>query len=132
MFCVINKLSSLPIFAMALFFVFTPQLALAVDSPSGAEAVRSGLSNTQDIVKLPETPVLTILGSVIGVVLSFVGVLFLILMIYGGLLWMTARGNEQQITKAKDLIIAAIIGIVIVMSAYAITAFVGGALTGEI
>jgi TRAP-type C4-dicarboxylate transport system permease small subunit len=64
-------------------------------------------------------------GQIIGVVLSFVGTIFLILMIYAGILWMTARGNEQEITKAKDLIIAAIIGIIIVFAAYALTSFIG-------
>jgi len=64
-------------------------------------------------------------GLIIGVILSFVGVLFLILMIYAGILWMTASGNEQQIAKAKSLLINAIIGIVIVFSAYALTTFLG-------
>lgn len=64
-------------------------------------------------------------GSIIGVILSFVGVLFLGLMIYAGIMWMTASGNEQQVTKAKNLLINATIGIVIVFAAYAITAFIG-------
>lgn len=67
----------------------------------------------------------TYAGKIIGAVLAFVGILFFILMIYAGILWMTARGNEEQVSKAKDLIMAAIIGLIIVMSAYAITAFVG-------
>ena len=71
----------------------------------------------------------TIIGTVVGAGLAFVGVLFFILMIYGGLLWMTAQGNEQQVTKAKDLIIAAVVGLVIVLSAYAITAYIGGEIT---
>lgn len=71
----------------------------------------------------------TIIGKVVGAGLAFVGVLFFILMIYGGLLWMTAQGNEQQVTKAKDLIIAAVVGLIIVLSAYAITAYIGGAIT---
>jgi hypothetical protein len=70
-----------------------------------------------------------IIGQVIGAALSFIGILFFGLMIYGGFLWMTARGNEQKVEKAKELIIAAVIGLIIVMSAYAITAFVGEALT---
>jgi len=57
--------------------------------------------------------------------LSFVGVLFLILMIYAGLMWMTAQGNSQQVDKAKDLLINSVVGIIIVFSAYAITAFMG-------
>jgi hypothetical protein len=64
-------------------------------------------------------------GQIIGVVLSFIGIIFLGLMIYGGIIWMTAQGNEQQVTKAKDLITSSIIGIVIVFAAYAITVFIG-------
>jgi len=64
-------------------------------------------------------------GQVIGIVLSFVGVLFFILMIYAGILWMTAQGNEQQVKKARDLLINAIIGLIIVLAAYAITSFIG-------
>jgi len=65
-------------------------------------------------------------GQIIGLVLSFIGVIFLILMIYAGILWMTASGNEQQVTKAKGLIINSLIGMIIVFSAYAITNFIGG------
>jgi TRAP-type C4-dicarboxylate transport system permease small subunit len=74
------------------------------------------------------TTMATRVGQIIGIALSFVGALFLLLIIYGGILWMTARGNEQQVTKAKDLIISAVIGLIIVLSAYAITTFVGGQL----
>jgi hypothetical protein len=64
-------------------------------------------------------------GNLIGIVLSFVGVIFLLLMIFAGLTWMTASGNQEKITKAKDLMINAVIGLVIVTAAYAITAFIG-------
>src|SRR5574344_1091671 len=40
----------------------------------------------------------------ISLVLTFIGVLFLILMIYGGFMWMTARGAESQVDKAKKII----------------------------
>ena len=68
----------------------------------------------------------TIIGKVVGAGLAFIGVLFLILMIYGGFTWMLARGNEQEVTRAEDLIYSAVIGLVIVLAAYAITAYVGG------
>jgi len=48
--------------------------------------------------------------------------------VYAGLMWMTAGGNEDRIKKARQILIAAIIGLVIVLSAYAITQFIGGAL----
>ena len=63
----------------------------------------------------------TLVGEIIAVVLSFLGVVFLILMIYGGFLWMTAGGSEQRVEKAKKLITAAIIGLIVVVSAYAIS-----------
>jgi hypothetical protein len=50
-------------------------------------------------------------------------------MIFAGLSWMTASGNQEKVNKAKDLMINAVIGLVIVMAAYAITAFVGDKLT---
>ena len=52
------------------------------------------------------------------------GVIFLVLMVYAGYLWMTARGTEEQIEKAKKIIMAAMIGLIITLGAYSITAFV--------
>jgi len=68
---------------------------------------------------------------IIKSVLSFLGVIFLILMIYGGFLWMTAAGNEQQIEKAETLLASAVIGLIVVISAYAISYFVINGLGGE-
>ncbi len=72
----------------------------------------------------------TSLGTVIKTALSLIGTVFLGLMIYAGILWMTAQGKEEKVTKAKDMITAAIIGLAITMSAYAITYFVTAKLTG--
>ncbi len=72
-------------------------------------------------------------GSVTTIVttaLSVVGTIFLLLTIYGGIRWMLARGDEGEIGTSKEIIKAAIIGLVIVMSAYAVTAFVGSKLSG--
>lgn len=74
-------------------------------------------------------PLPALVGKIIGTGLSFLGVIFLIIMIYGGFLWMLDRGNNDQAKKAKDLIEAAIIGLIIVMSAYALTAWLGQKLT---
>lgn len=71
----------------------------------------------------------TAIGKIIGIALSFLGLIFFVLMIYGGFLWMSARGDGGQVTKAKDLIEAATIGLIIILSAYAVTAWLGGQLT---
>jgi TRAP-type C4-dicarboxylate transport system permease small subunit len=104
---------------LALFFsLFLVNAVLAGDY---------GLTDTANKAELlsTNTPLAERVGQIIGVGLSLIGVAFFILMIYGGFIWMFARGNEQEVTKAKDIIISATIGLVIVLSAYAITRFIG-------
>ncbi|MFH1291986.1 MAG: pilin [bacterium] len=60
----------------------------------------------------------------IGIGLSFIGVLFFLLMLYAGVMWMTAMGNTEKVESAKATLESAVIGLVIVLSAYAITSFV--------
>lgn len=85
-----------------------------------------GLSATADRAGLAKygNDVPTVAGSIIGTALSMISVIFFILMVYGGFLWMTAHGDEGMVTKAKDTITAAIIGIIIVLASYAITNYV--------
>lgn len=66
----------------------------------------------------------TTVGQIIKGLLAILGVIFMAYIIYAGYLWMMARGNEESVTKAKAIIRGSIIGIIIVLSAYAITAFV--------
>lgn len=89
-----------------------------------------GLEDSADAAELREgeSDISIAIGKIVGAGLAFIGVVFMILIIYGGILWMTARGNEQQVEKAKDLIYSAVIGLIIVLSAYAITNYVGGIL----
>jgi len=71
----------------------------------------------------------TKVGQMVGSIISFIGVLLLILVVYAGFLWMTATGNEKKTETAKNILTSAIIGLIIVLSAYAITAFLGRQLT---
>lgn len=80
-------------------------------------AGEAGYETTQQDVE-------SVIATIIQVALTFVGVIFLLLAIYGGYIWMNARGNEEQITKAKGTLRAAIIGLIIVIGAYAISYFV--------
>ena len=66
----------------------------------------------------------TIVGQIIQIFLSLLGAIFIGLMIYGGYTWMMARGNDEDIKKARDLIMSAVIGLVIVIASYAISYFV--------
>jgi len=53
-----------------------------------------------------------------------VGVLFFVMVVYAGFLWMTAAGNEERITKAKNIFSGALIGLIIVMTAYVLVDYV--------
>ena len=119
------------IFFSFLFFLLFFSPAFFSVTKCRAQDALSGLETTANEVTAfrsqnpGENFISTAAGKIIGTVLSFVGVLFLILMIIAGITWMTAAGNDQQTKKAKDLLVSSIIGIVIVFAAYAITAFVG-------
>lgn len=56
--------------------------------------------------------------------LGLLGIIFLILIVYGGYVWMMARGSEQEVEKAKNIIQRAIIGLIIIVASYVITEFV--------
>lgn len=88
----------------------------------GTTAEKAGTADTKNIED--------VVGVAIRTALTLVGLIFLVLMVYAGYLWMTARGEETQIDKAKGIISAAIIGLVVVMGAYAITALVTSKLGG--
>ncbi len=74
------------------------------------------------------TDVYQIIGTVIQALLGLLGVIFLSLIVYGGVSWMLAEGEETKIEKAQGIIRSAIIGLVVVVAAYAISFFVIGAL----
>ncbi len=100
-----------------MFFAVVP--VYAEDYGLGSTARSAGLDtvgSTSDVTIL--------IGQIIGTALSMIGILFFLLMIYAGLRWMTARGNSELTQKAQDTIVAATIGMVIVLASYAITTFV--------
>jgi L-asparagine transporter-like permease len=57
-------------------------------------------------------------------VLAFLGVVAVVVIIIGGFMWMTAGGNEEKVGKAKKTLIQGLIGLIIVLLAYAIASFV--------
>lgn len=65
-----------------------------------------------------------IISTIIETALSFIGVIFLLLIIYGGYNWMTAAGDNGKVETAKNTITRAVIGLIVVLAAYAISYFV--------
>ncbi len=65
-----------------------------------------------------------IIGRIIKTLLGFLGIIFFILIIYGGFLWMTSAGNKDKVEKAREIIVNSVAGLAIVLFAYAITWFI--------
>ena len=72
----------------------------------------------------------TMIGNIINVLLGTLGIVFVILVIYAGVLYMTASGDNDKVKKAKTLLTQAVIGMIIIIAAYSISAFVIGQLVG--
>lgn len=133
------KITTAIIMFMALFLL-SPQanfVSAASNDDYGAQgaAKAAGLSNS--IAGASNIPAL--IGKIIAVVLSMIGILFFLLILYAGFTWMMAMGNSETVTKAKGIIEAAVIGLVLISAAYAISSFVfsklgasgGGGDTGD-
>ncbi len=111
-----KKILAVFLFLLVGFFIFYGTASASIFG--GLDTARETAGYSED------TNIYSTISLIISVALGFVGVAFLGLTLYGGLIWMLARGNEQEIEKAKRLIEAAVIGLAIVFAAYAITYFV--------
>lgn len=66
----------------------------------------------------------TSIGQLINIALGFLGIVAVVVILFGGFKWMTAGGNDERVGEAKKLIIAGVIGLAIILSAVAISRFV--------
>jgi len=116
---------ALGFYAFSLLFIAPPAPAYAqgVDMPSCGQDDPLGL-DCVDHTGLKNTDPRIIVGRIIRVILGLLGALFLVMTIYAGFTWMTAGGNEENVTKAKKILTTSVIGLMIILMSYSITAFV--------
>jgi len=123
-----KKLKKLQKILIGFFGLITP---LAVNAQRGADGIFERLNKVSSGFWTPRDEdtilgdVANFIGDIINIILSLVGVFFLILIIYAGFMWMFARGNEEDVTKAKKTMISSFQGLIIIVIAYAITNFIG-------
>ncbi len=111
----------------ALIAAVAPQTVLAQAGALNQETFAEKDQQDQAFIEtsgIQPVHISVVVAAVIRVMLTFLGVIFICLMIFAGFRWMTSAGNEEAISKAKRIMIAAIIGVVIVILAFAITTFV--------
>jgi len=91
---------------------------------SNTTAIKANADKINTAAGLGAATIGDIIAAIIQAGLGLLAAIFVVLMIMAGFQWMTAGGNEQQTKKAQDTIKTAVIGLVIVLAAYAITYFV--------
>lgn len=102
---------------LSLLFVSTVSALSYQDSGKslGAVVPLTGVST----VDLP-----TASGQIVKSILSVLGLIFFVLMVYSGITWMTAKGDEEAVNKARETIFGAVIGLTVILASYAVTSYV--------
>lgn len=117
-----NYLSYRKLFFLIILFLFLINpLILYAQNPSYLDRLEGVGEQAYD--QTPGDPRAVIM-SIVTILLGFLGVVFIILIISGGYQWLTSGGNEEKIKHARDRIIHAIIGLIIIILSYAIAFFV--------
>ena len=104
--------------------------ALALPKLAQAQAADSPLTPAQlgtvygKFTGLGGTDVRVTIAKIIRVAMGLLGIVAVVIILIGGFTWMTAGGNDEKIAEAKKWIFAGIIGLAIILSAYAISNFV--------
>lgn len=75
------------------------------------------------------TPIPTVAGNIINILLAIGGIIFLLLVVYAGYQYLTAAGDEKKVTTAKQTLANGVIGLILIIAAYSISSFVLEALS---
>lgn len=89
----------------------------------GKISIGGGQDQLHNVVRADAS---TLVTNILNAVYLWAGVLCVIVIVVAGLMYVTSSGDAAKITKAKSAIFGAVIGIVVIILAYAITAFVVG------
>ncbi|MBI5654327.1 hypothetical protein HZC53_01575 [Candidatus Uhrbacteria bacterium] len=124
----IRKIISRPIAGLIVAILTLPAVVSAA-SPLDAKAKQYGFEDQMGGRDIPQ-----LVARIINWVLPLTGSLLLVMFLYGGFLWMTAAGEADKVKKATQTMTNAVIGMVIIVGAYAIvynlTSKFGAALSG--
>ena len=82
-----------------------------------------GVNQVSNTISLSQGDPRVIVGRLIQIILSFLGVIALVLIMYAGFLWLTSGGEEEKVNQAKKILSNAIIGLVIILSSWGIATF---------
>ena len=99
-----------------------PVLALPATAYAQLDKAKTELTRVNPTGAPQDLPIL--IGKLINALLGVMGIIFVLLTVYAGYLYMTAQGDKENTEKAKKLLGQAVIGLVIIVAAYSIAQFV--------
>jgi len=106
-------------------FIMAPVLALTLATPASAQLSDGNLGiEFAENLGLGNKDPRDMAVSIIQVILGFLAILVVILILYGGFVWLTAGGNEDKVATAKKIITSGVVGLVIILAAWGIARFV--------
>lgn len=123
MFKFIQKTISI-LFLLSLFFIVAQPVKADITDAFKNSRLTGFANNMGYDATASSTTVEGVVGIALKAIFSLLGVIFMIYIIYGGALWMTASGSEERIKEAQTIIKRAIIGLLITVLSYSITYFV--------
>ncbi|NCO05263.1 MAG: hypothetical protein GW939_03930, partial [Candidatus Magasanikbacteria bacterium] len=115
--CILLLMMVIEVFAVSHFF---PTEVFA----QGVQGDVFGVAEFADQTALGSGDIRSVVAQIINVFLGLLGVIAVVLIVYAGYLYLTANGNEDQISRAKKILINAVIGLAIILSSFAIARFV--------
>ncbi len=123
----LKKVSTAAILASSLL-----PLAAGAQAPEGLGGANNALTNVgaaygQSAASTNTLP--TLIGNIINVVLGFMGIFLVVYIVWAGYIYAASQGEKEKIDKAKKMISSAVIGLILIVAAYAIAAYVIGAVS---
>ena len=103
-------------FFLIIFSVFFISLPVSADI--------MGVNIVDNAIELGNDDPRRVTVQIINIVLGFLGLIAVIIVIYGGFVWMTSGGNQEDVGKAKKILISGLIGLVIILLSWGITSYV--------
>lgn len=120
-----KKIKFISNYLIAIFALYFPSLVGAQGLIDGNKIdIAAKTSNFSSTVGFSEASIGAVVATLLKTALSILALLFLVLTVMAGFQWMNAGGNEEVVKKAQSSFKNAIIGLVIVLAAYAITYFI--------
>lgn len=100
--------------------ILLPGMALAAEPQDDL----FGLDYAGTITSLGTRDIRETVFAIVNVILGFLGIIAVIIILYGGFMWMTSQGNEDKTGQARKLILAGVVGLIIILASLAIARFV--------